>query len=372
MRAGIAVTLCLAGAALGAALVACVDLFHGTADVLTACEIDSSIAGCTDAGATVESSVDAGTDFCTWPEGQAQQSAEHACAWLGACETPMGRNAFGSCMFEALLAYDCTANPNHPVREKAHQLWDCLWQAGSCADVDTCIFPSKPQQCGTNGTACGTAASGSANNYDVRVECVDGGSTHGENCALWGQTCASTGNGGYCAGNAGAAGLACNGQECTGSVIHWCADGGDFGIDCASNGAGSCSGFPTPSNANWVACRPLADGGACTPDASAGCSGGIATSCPAGVLETIDCSQLLLDVHGCTPGLLSLPFDWTSPCVVDAPDASPCVEGCSGTQLTGCTRGTSYSIDCSQVGLGACRMVTTDDGVAMHAACGRP
>ena len=45
---------------------------------------------------------------------------------------------------QALLAYDCSANPNHPVRGTARDLWDCLWRAKSCRDVDACIFPGGP------------------------------------------------------------------------------------------------------------------------------------------------------------------------------------------------------------------------------------
>ena len=40
----------------------------------------------------------------------------------------MGNNAFGACYFRALLAYDCTANPNHKAKDAAHRIWDCLQQ----------------------------------------------------------------------------------------------------------------------------------------------------------------------------------------------------------------------------------------------------
>src|SRR5580700_933274 len=95
-----------------AALVACFDLFHSTVDVLTLCTIDAQAPGCNESSdANVESSTS--SDFCAWTSGEALSHARHACAWLGACETPMGRNAFGTCMFQALLTYDCSANPNH-------------------------------------------------------------------------------------------------------------------------------------------------------------------------------------------------------------------------------------------------------------------
>jgi len=131
MRTPVLILLAVASATSGAALVACVDLFHSTSDVLTACQRDAQAPGC-----TLEAGVDAGTDFCAWSDEVARQNAAHACAWLGACESPLGRNAFGSCMFEALLAYDCAANPDHRAKGKAHALWDRLWQANSCEAVN--------------------------------------------------------------------------------------------------------------------------------------------------------------------------------------------------------------------------------------------
>src|SRR5258708_7370924 len=53
--------------------------------------------------------------------------------------------------------------------------------------------------------ACATPAA-----PDVRIECSDDGGAapdakaHGENCALWGQTCAPNASGAACGGNAGA------------------------------------------------------------------------------------------------------------------------------------------------------------------------
>src|ERR1700689_4317635 len=128
----------------GPLLVACFDLLHSTADIRTACEIDAAHPGC--AAESTEA------DFCAWTSSEARQHAVHACAWLGACETPMGRNALGPCMFQALLAYDCASNPNHRVALEAHQLWDCLQRAGSCVDVDACISQqSGPRVCKSAG-----------------------------------------------------------------------------------------------------------------------------------------------------------------------------------------------------------------------------
>ena len=66
-------------------------------------------------------------------------AALRACSWLGACEGPIGTNAFGPCYFRALMAYDCAANPNHRSRNKAHALWDCLQRVETCGEVDACI-----------------------------------------------------------------------------------------------------------------------------------------------------------------------------------------------------------------------------------------
>ena len=322
MRARVVVSLAVASAMLGAGLVACVDLFHSTGDVLTACERDAQTPGCV-SEASVEAGVDAGTDFCAWPEDVARQNAVHACAWLGACESPLGRNAFGSCMFQALLAYDCAANPNHPVKSATHALWDCLWAAQSCDAVNKCVFPQGPQVCaGGPFVTCATQDGGMPNG-DVRVECsANGAAPSGENCALWGQVCGGDISVGVCGGSSGPAAITCTAQECEQTVVHVCDDAGrDIGIDCMNNGAQRCDGFPTRAGAAWVACIPESDAGSCAPDASAQCTGGIATSCPAGVPESINCQTLLGNVHACTPGQLSPPFDWTSPCMVAGDEA---------------------------------------------------
>jgi hypothetical protein len=163
-------------------------------------------------------------------------------------------------------------------------------------------------------------------------------------------------------------------------MLHVCDGAGrDIGIDCASNGAEACVGLPTGQpTASWVACLPESDAGACTPDASAQCSHGIATSCPAGILETINCQTLLLDVNACNSGALSPPFDWTSPCAVTtgdggSDDASSCsADSCDGSALSSCYRGASFALDCAEAGLGTCQMKATDQGSVLNAACDRP
>jgi hypothetical protein len=351
----------------GAALVACFDLLHSTADVRTACELDASYPGC-----TVVQNVE--TDFCSWTRDEAKHHALHACAWLGACESPMGNNAFGACYFRARLAYDCAANPNHPARRSAHDLWDCLQRVKTCGDVDACVFRgTAPSSCGAPGvyTRC------SPGNADVRVLCAedDGGAPargRGENCALWGQTCAPAPGGTVCAGEPTGA---CN-RGCDQASLHWCTggdDGGgamDRGIDCASNGAMGCAGFPSQGPPKWVACRPESDAAACEPNASATCSDGRAMMCPAGVTETLDCATLLDSPDACSAGALSPPFDWTSACSLTPPQCTS--DSCSGGVLTSCERGAPLWVSCTGEGLGDCRMVTSDPGSTPRATCGPP
>ena len=371
------VAFVVGSAASAGALAACFDLFHSTSDVRTACTLDAGTPGCFDAASAATTQPDASpTDFCAWTADQARDHAQHACAWLGACETPMGGNAFGACMVQALLAYDCRANPDHRVKGKARAIWDCLWQVNHCSDVESCIVPGGRPQCvpSESYTACGVGGGdATAGNADVRFVCADGGGSHpdayGENCALWSQTCLTTGPAAFCGGPAG---TACGGAgACLGnprSQLQWCVDGGDIGIDCADNGGQFCVGFPD-SGSPWLACAVESDAGACTPDPSAFCMNGVGLSCPTGSLEAIDCASILRADAGCQPGALSPPFDWTSPCAVVPP---ACTESCNGASLTGCARGAAFTLECSAENLGPCHLVTTDLGAAQHAACAPP
>jgi len=367
---GRAIALGTLSAALGAGLVACFDLFHSTSGIVSSCELDAQTCG--DAGAQAEATAgDAGTDFCSFTPAQAVANAQHACAWLGACETPKGNNAFGTCMFDALMAYDCTANPNHLVRGKAHALWDCLWQVQKCSDVTRCVFPGGSAMCtGGDFVACGNNGGVQAN-ADVRIECVDGMAV-GENCALMGQTCSNGDGGASCTG---AAGLACTQSACASPQLQQCSGNVDVGIDCSSNGAGACGGFPAgATGAQWVACLP--GGGAsgdagCTPTLQVTCADGYATSCPSGVPESVYCPDLLQTAGSvCVEGMLSPPFDWTSACMVPGGCAADSCDGDGG--VLGCARGATYPLDCASQGLRPCQMVSTDVGTATHPACTAP
>jgi hypothetical protein len=353
-----------------APLAACFDLFHSTSDLLTACQVDASAPGCLspeagplppEAGPS-DAGSDGPVDFCAWSHSEAKAHAAHACAWLGACEGPTGGNAFGPCMVQALLAYDCTANPNHRSRGRARALWDCLWRATTCGDVDRCLVPGGSPGCRGPGTGCGTGPTA-----DVRFECISADApTRRENCALWGQTCSIVGTDALCTGGA----TSCGQPGCiAGTKIQWCYDGGvDIGVDCANNGAGQCGLFGSDSDAasGWIACLPGSNAFTCPPSTTAQCMGSIAFSCPAGVQETVDCAALLDPSGACMPGYLLPPFDWTSPCAVNG-GVCP-ADSCSGSTLTSCARGAPFTVVCANQVLGACQV----DPATSRASCSPP
>jgi hypothetical protein len=402
MRWSVALAACAASLGLGAGLVACIDLFHTTDDVLTACQLDGNIPDC---GAEAAIPKEAGapetsTDFCKpgWSHADALEHAQHACAWLGACEAPIGKNAFGECVFQALLAYDCQANPSHPVRGTRHDLWDCLWQANTCPAIDACVAPDRAHRGDCSGNGAMTCLP--SGNADTRIVCVDSGSSPAENCALWGQTCSFSDNGVYCLGAAGPAGFGCGNVGCTADErIHVCpGDGGpDLGIDCSGVGAGVCVPEQVPDAGSWIACAPTATAGdagdagdagaSCAPNASATCVQGVAYSCAAGMPERIDCASLLGDAGACNAGPLRPWFDFTSPCWVDAgaapeagadagADAGECPpqadETCVAGTLSSRARGVAFTVRCADVSLGDCRVVPTDVAGSCRAQCGPP
>jgi hypothetical protein len=338
-----------------ASTLACTDLFHSTADILDKCQIDA--AACP-------------LDFCSLTPQAAENAAQHACAWLGACESPLGGNAFGPCMVEARLAFDCKLNPNHEVKGQRHDLWECMAGVHSCDGVRSCIS-AGPIPCPEQ-PASGCLNTGSSS---ARVTCADGGALI-ENCTLWGTSCAiddasaahcGAGPGGSLAcGSAGSRPGSCDrGSE----KVYWCTSAGEVELDCSGMGPGECGVFPEAGSvSSWAACVPDSDAG-CGASLSATCANDIATSCATGLSETIDCAHLLGARGSCNTGALDPPFDWTSPCSLGA----PCHDDCDGGVLTGCARGALFATDCSQAGLGDCRMVTTgDDDAGPRAACSAP
>jgi hypothetical protein len=257
------------------AVFACTDLFHSTDDIKNACDLDSG----------------ACDEICASDHGAALARAKNACVWLGSCATPAGDNQFGACVFQALLAYDCDANPNRKVKGKTRAFWDCMSKVASCGDVSACTFPDNASACGTSAARQGC---GGSPYEDTRILCpgADGG-VGIESCAAWGQTCATTSaTTSVCAANEEA--TTCVGvARCEGTLLVGCAGAAgaphDLGVDCANYGAGQCK----KSQSGVVAC--VAENGAvCTPSTapSASCNGDVATACVSGVTETLDCGTL--------------------------------------------------------------------------------
>jgi hypothetical protein len=272
-------------------------------------------------------------------------------------------------MVQARLAFDCGLNRNHPVKGQVHALWECLARVRTCSDVRQCIVPSVPATCsgGASDAVCMGASSDTA-----RVACSDG-TTVAENCALWGQTCDPSASSAVC-GVGAASPLDCTEAPgvCDSTKLYWCGDSGQVGIDCAGNGAGRCDVFPTRDAAlSWPACIPgIAEGvpeadGGCIPGQAVSCANDIATSCPTGIAETLDCKRLLGTSGSCSDAGLDPPFDWTSACST----AAACQDSCDAGLLTGCARGASFVTDCAEAGLGDCQLVPTIDDAGLRAAC---
>jgi len=341
--------------------VACVDLFHGT-DVPTVCDTDASAPGCGDAGPVAEGGT---TELCSADAGIAQVRAAHACSWLAACESPIGHDTTGACMVDAILAYDCTANPNRKPKLAAKAFWACLDKATTCDAVRACSLPSGRKTCnGAGFIGCYPYAL----NVNSRVQClVNGAAPSGENCVIRGQTCDAVdpdagNNGALCLG---AKRRSCTTSGCSGSNLAACDDAGlDHGTDCALFGEGSCI-----TTGAQPACKPEG-ASACAGTTAITCTGGgLAQGCASGFLESIDCTA----ISGAAPG------NCTS--IADAPPGTPVsaacqrgsgcsVDTCSAGSLVACVAGRAVTVDCAGQGLKPCNDVQTLEGT--RAACTAP
>jgi hypothetical protein len=351
----------LVGFALVAAAAACVDLFHST-DFDTLCTLhplDPSCNGSADAGDAAQDTKRPIPDFCTFSSADAQKRAKHVCAWLGACEGPLGATKLGPCIAAATAAYDCNANPGLRPQRGTLELWGCLLDAVTCDAVDACIFSRVAGACpglgpGQEFTTC--------DEQGVRVACSpgDGGRPSAvEPCLLRGQTCTKRNDSAAaCTGNRGAG---CSTQGCIGTSAVVCGTGGDNiideGVDCVYYGRGEChltDAGPT--------CLPLQDAGACvSPDNGlTACSGTNAHLCAQNADVDINCFDLGAPCrNGATP---------LRPDEACGADASTCDDSCDGTgQVKSCNNGVAYSIGCSDYGLGPCHVLPS--GLA---ACTRP
>jgi hypothetical protein len=272
------------GVAMGGSLVACFDLLHGTSDVLTACELDGGTPGCvarpSDGGAPASPAA----DFCAMTSNQAEDSALHACAWLGACASPLTDDvAFGPCYFRALTAFDCAISPSCRALGAAHDAWDCLRRAVSCDDVRACGslgagVPADddaspfPLAAMLAAPACRPVEDAEACVPDATASCENGravscpsGVVETVDCAalLGSPTACSPGPLGTPSDSTSACRLAaCGDDSCAGdgSILESCAGGAVYQANCARAGLGPCRlvamGAGSTAQAPRAACTP--------------------------------------------------------------------------------------------------------------------
>ncbi len=350
--------IALCGAVIVTSALACVDLFHSTS-APSLCDLDASAPGC-DGGADV---VAPPVELCAPEAGVAHSRALHACAWLSACEHPVGQNATGLCMVNAILAYDCAANPNRKPKGKTMAFWQCMEAVTTCTDVVKCVMPDAVTGCSAAGYIGCTQG---PQNPDTRFDCVSTtvtdagvGPSPGENCAAHGQTCDSldrdaSNNGAICVGPLGRACTSSSG--CVNGKLSLCDDAGvDHGYDCADYGAGACNlSGASPS------CTPEGTG-TCAGTNDVTCSSGNvqAHGCVAGVPEMVDCTAIsgpgsCVPIDGGAPG--TLPSD---ACFVDG---GCTVDTCAGASLSACVRGLTVTVDCTALGLKSCNPIQTEEG----------
>jgi hypothetical protein len=352
VRAGTFVSCALALAAIGA----CADLFHST-DFETRCDLDARAPDCPGSDATPPKDsapdvVDAGpTNFCNWTSSEARSHAEHACAWLGACSAPFDQNAFGPCMINAILAYDCETNPNLTIAPgPLHAYWDKLWQVKSCAEVTALLNPGGVS-CTGSGFACPSTEPG------VLLGCP--GSTQAESCLVTGRVCAN-----FVCAPSGATTL-CDPPSCSGTVLHACTEGGtDMGYDCEPFGSGSC----TSAEGVTAGCVPNGGAGSCTASTTVTCDdAGTASGCPTGLTAaTVACPGLAGAGATCNPNAPS--WDVASACQ----GKGGCTPRCTDSDtLAGCGQDAEFTTSCKGQGLGSCRSVALS-GSATGYACGGP
>jgi hypothetical protein len=281
-------------------------------------------------------------------------AAQHACAWLGACEGPYEHNPFGQCMFEALQAFDCSIRPNMKVQGSVFEYWSCLSKVQQCTDVNRCVFAGPPQNCGAKGSRYNSCA----NNGITRVGCTDP-NTYGvvANCNAQGRKCFQpdlNGSVAFCAASDTSSGTCTPG--CEGSTLHDCQDAGpavayplDLGRDCKDIGAGKCV------SSNGTVCAPSAGSAAQCADAGGGliCSVDSTTAidCRSGSADIVDCFKLGKGAT-CQPAAVTGPsWDPSYACI----GTESCKgETCTGPVLQGCVNGIKYTYDCRTDGFARC------------------
>jgi len=344
--------------AISAALLACVDLFHGTQfDTLCttspsdpACGTDAAVAADVAAGDAADAARPR-LDFCAWSSGKALDQALRACAWLGACEGPLGESAFGPCVVRAQLAFNCAATPTLRPIGAVDAFWSCLASVASCGDVDRCVFPEGVQPCiavnGGSSDVCGTKQ-----NAGVRIRCAGpaGRAAGIEPCVMLGKTCATESAASSTAQCTGPKGFGCSTSDCSGSAVVDCPAGLDRGIDCAGFGGGTCA----KATVSATSCEPGRDAGSCTVETAPTCNGSAVTLCANGKETWVDCSAVGLP---CDVTELVAGYELTAACIDRGPTACNKADSCSnGATLESCGRGATFSVNCASLGLGACKL----------------
>ena len=363
-------TLAIAvGIACAAAIVACVDLFHST-DFETKCSADANAPGCSSDAATP---IDAApVELCAPDHTTALARARHVCALLAACETPIGQNRTGACIANALLAYDCAANPNRPPKGDTDTFWRSLTTAKTCTDIDRSVAPAGKQACTGKGPFVGCAGGATAvQNQDSRVQCVQFNGTPGafERCRAYGQTCfaldTSNNNNAVCVGGQK---NTCSQTGCQGTALAICDDAGvDRGLDCLDFGGQACV-----KTGAMPACKP-ASSTTCAASSNIKCDvNDIATGCASGFAETVDCKALV--GSGSCKDVLDASVGTTPWAACQGSDG--CTQDiCDGTKknvLHACVQGKVVDVDCVGEGLGNCdsNVVTLKEGT--FTACSHP
>lgn len=338
------------------------DIFHST-DLPTKC----SDGGCADSAP-----MDAGVSPFTTDSVKAFQYAQQVCAWLAACESPMGHNMTGTCLVDAVLAYDRTINPNRAPKGAARTFWQCAFDASTtgratgpdagnrCDAMYACVYPTSK-----TGEACGGMFVGCAGmDPSTRIDCRGSAPNivaAAEPCKAQGKACSAQG-GNSNALCTGPQGQTCMTTGCTGSAMSFCDDAGvDLGQDCSLVGGGTCTDVFDAG-----ACKPEGPG-SCVPTQNVTCDdAGVAHGCMTGVPETVDCKGLLGD---CVEGLVPTYQPPSRACTRAI--AACTMDKCSNGSINACMRGRLVMIDCGAVGLGPCTTIqTSTDGP--QPACGKP
>lgn len=318
--------------------VACVDLFHST-DFQTVCDLHPETNGCpnADGGPTdTDAAIDAGDPLCTDDAAKAQEDAKRVCAFDGACNGTTKDHGYGLCLFEALRAFDCQADPGQAPRGQREAYWRCMKKANSCAEF---------QACAGNTTACSGGSEQCAPNGLTVQRCPTVASFQQTNCAAQGKVCTNISGQASCTGPSGSA---CGRAGCFDNNARRCNGMVDTGRSCESFGSGTCV-----EGLAIAACKPLGTE-TCTPTTKLTVSGTQISACATGVKETVDCARLLQGTSApASFQELLEPGDLSSACL--NPSASPlCVASCNGKVFTACFRNTKLTLDCGAQKLGAC------------------